>query len=129
MSNSDAILFSDLYYKNNKTGTEMCLSTFSYTVMVKLYSICNGILFMSVCVTKVLSNSAVWQNFTFYKLNYHKAALWTTYKGTKGAKELLLMKLRRMRWTGRVMGLGGRVRNAYEILVSKPEEMKPLGWL
>lgn len=75
MSNSDAILFSDLYYKNNKTGTEMCLSTFSYTVMVKLYSICNGILFMSVCVTKVLSNSAVWQNFTFYKLNYHKAAL------------------------------------------------------
>jgi hypothetical protein len=36
------------------------------------------------------------------------------------------MKERRMRWTGHVARIGKR-RNAYRLLVGKPEERRPLG--
>jgi hypothetical protein len=37
-----------------------------------------------------------------------------------------MMKSRRMRWTGHVAGMGEK-RNAYRILVGKPEGKRPLG--
>jgi hypothetical protein len=37
-----------------------------------------------------------------------------------------MMKSRRMRWTGHVARMGEK-RNAYRILVGKPEGKKPLG--
>jgi hypothetical protein len=37
-----------------------------------------------------------------------------------------MIKSRRMRWAGHVARMGEK-RNAYRILVGKPEEMRPLG--
>jgi hypothetical protein len=37
-----------------------------------------------------------------------------------------IMKSRRMRWTGHVAGIGEK-RNAYRLLVGKPEGKRPLG--
>jgi hypothetical protein len=37
-----------------------------------------------------------------------------------------MIKSRRMRWAGHVAGMG-ETRNAYRILVGKPEEKRPLG--
>jgi hypothetical protein len=37
-----------------------------------------------------------------------------------------MIKLRRMRWAGNVARMG-ETRNAYRVLVGKPEEKRPLG--
>jgi hypothetical protein len=37
-----------------------------------------------------------------------------------------IIKLRRLRWTGHVAGMGEK-RNVYRLLVEKPEEKRPLG--
>jgi hypothetical protein len=39
---------------------------------------------------------------------------------------IIIMKLRRMRWTGHVAGMGEK-RNAYRLLVGKPEGKRSLG--
>jgi hypothetical protein len=39
---------------------------------------------------------------------------------------IIIIKSRRMRWAGRVVGMGEN-RNAYRILVGKPEGKRPLG--
>jgi hypothetical protein len=38
-----------------------------------------------------------------------------------------IMKVRRMRWAGHVARMGGKKRNAYRLLVGKPEGRRPLG--
>jgi hypothetical protein len=40
-----------------------------------------------------------------------------------------MIKSRRMRWEGHVERMGGEKRNAYRILVGKPDIRKPLGTL
>jgi hypothetical protein len=42
------------------------------------------------------------------------------------ASIIRMMKSRRMRWEGHVARIGGK-RNAYKILVGKPEGKRPLG--
>jgi hypothetical protein len=39
---------------------------------------------------------------------------------------ITIMKSRRMRWAGHVVGMGDK-RNAYSLLFGKPEERSPLG--
>jgi hypothetical protein len=38
-----------------------------------------------------------------------------------------MIKSRRMRWTGRVEGTGKKKKNAFKLLVGKPEGKRPLG--